>query len=64
MKVGRKKYKEEDKKIGTSISISKDNFEKISESKTKKIMLLPEYIINGYDNKIINEKNPDVKNRN
>jgi hypothetical protein len=31
--------------------------EKISESKTKKIMLLPEYIINGYDNKIINEKN-------
>ena len=32
-------------------------WKKISESKTKKIMLLPEYIINGYDNKIINEKN-------
>ena len=46
MKVGRKKYKEEDKKVGTSISISKDNFEKISESKNRSKLidwLLDEY---------------------
>ena len=46
MKVGRKKYKEENKKVGTSISISKDNFEKISESKNRSKLidwLLDEY---------------------
>ena len=46
MKVGRKRYKEEDKKVGTSISISKDNFEKISESKNRSKLidwLLDEY---------------------
>jgi hypothetical protein len=32
-------------------------WKKISKTKTKKIMLLPEYTINGYDDKIINEKN-------
>jgi len=32
-------------------------WKKISKSKTKKIMLLPEYIIDGYENKIINENN-------
>ena len=29
----------------------------LSKSKTKKIMLLPEYTINGYDTKTINENN-------
>lgn len=46
MKVGRKKYKQENKKIGTSISISKQNFEKISESKNRSKLidwLLDEY---------------------
>ena len=45
-KLGRKSYKEEDKKVGTSISISKDNFEKISESKNRSKLidwLLDEY---------------------
>ena len=30
---------------------------KISKTKTRKIMLLPEYTINGYETKLINEKN-------
>ena len=32
-------------------------WKKISKRKTRKIMLLPEYIIDGYENKIINENN-------
>ena len=32
-------------------------WKKISKNKTRKIMLLPEYTINGYETKIINENN-------
>jgi hypothetical protein len=32
-------------------------WKQISKTKTRKIMLLPEYTINGYENKLINENN-------
>lgn len=36
---------------------SAKKWRKISKTKTKKIMLLPEYSINGYETKLIDEKN-------
>ena len=36
-------------------SYSAKKWKKISNTKTRKIMLLPEYTINGYDEKILNE---------
>lgn len=38
-------------------SYSAKKWRKISKTKTKKIMLLPEYSINGYETKLIDEKN-------
>jgi hypothetical protein len=38
-------------------SYSAKKWRTISTTKTRKIMLLPEYSINGYENKLINEKN-------
>jgi hypothetical protein len=38
-------------------SYSAKQWRKISKTKTRKIMLLPEYNINGYETKLIDEKN-------
>lgn len=38
-------------------SYNAKKWKKISNTKTRKIMLLPEYTINGYENKLINENN-------
>ena len=45
------------KRLETLDNHSASKWKTLSKSKTKKIMLLPEYTINGYETKQINEKN-------
>jgi len=45
------------KRLETLDNHSASKWKTLSKSKTKKIMLLPEYTINGYEIKEINEKN-------
>ena len=45
------------KRLETLDNHSASKWKTLSKTKTKKIMLLPEYTINGYETKQINEKN-------
>jgi len=45
------------KKMLDPLEYSAKKWKKISKTKTRKIMLLPEYLINGYETKQINENN-------